>query len=197
MPPLTLFVAVLIVHVLAAMLLAGGAIPAWLIRRRVLTARTGDELATWLGVGAQAARFNPLLAFTVLGSALYMGAQGFWQATWFHVAAGLWVVDSATAVVLVQRSAMGIGAALARSGGTLSDEVDRTRSRMQWDIGLLVLRANAVATLYLMLAKPVFLSDALWAVVWSQMTSVILWGLGRAMRIMSEGVAAAPALTRR
>jgi hypothetical protein len=182
MPPITPFTAVLVVHVLSAMLLAGGGIPAAFVRQRVRQAQSGADLVTWLTFGAQAARFNPLLAGTVLVTALYMGSLGFWQAAWFRVAAALWVMDSVAAVALVQRSAIAIGAALGRAGSALSPEVEHLRLGRRWDVGLLVLRANAVATLYLMLAKPVFLHDAVWAVVVCQVVNAAVWaawvGLG-------------------
>ena len=186
---LPLFTIVLIVHIGAAMLLVGGAIAASLVRQRVRAAGNAAELGAWLAFGAQAARFNPLLSFTVLGTALYMGSKGFWYSPWFWVAGVLWLADVVLAVAFVQRGAQAIGAALARAGGILSPEVEQARDRRLWDIGLVGLRANAAAFLYLMLAKPLTLSDGVTVVALSHAVSLALWGVEVLQKSYSRSLA--------
>lgn len=151
---ISLYPAVLFVHISSAIALIGGSLVAPHIRTLIADASTVAELKTGLLLARRAARFNPLLAIVLLATGLYMGSLGWWHQPWFVVAFGGWWVNFLLATLVVKRNAIAIRQAALQEGEGLSERVDRLRRSRGWMIAARVMLGVDFSLLYLMLNKP-------------------------------------------
>jgi len=153
--PVSSYTLILFIHVLAATVLIGSSLFTPLLRRAGQTAVSVAELRRSLELGRRAARGNPLAAFTLLATGIYLGKDAWWAEAWFWVAIGAWLVNSALAAGVVQRTAQTLAIAASRAGdGPVGPEIDRLRRSRSWEHAEAVMRANDIALLYVMLDKP-------------------------------------------
>ena len=151
---MSLYSAVLFVHISSAIALIGGSLVAPHIRRLVAEARTVAELETGLLLARRAAKFSPLLAIVLLATGLYMGSLGWWRQPWFLVAVVGWCVNFLLAKLVVKRTAATIAQVAFQNREGLSERVDQLRRSPGWTIAGRVMLAVDFSLLFLMLNKP-------------------------------------------
>ena len=154
--------AVFLAHVIAGVWLVGGSLFAPYIRRAILAAPSVESLLGWLDFGRRSSAINPLMAFVLLGSGIYLGSAGFWSQGWFYVAAVSWLIDTLVVVLVIQRSAAGLAKAAAQVGqGPITPQLDALRRSRAWDLGEQVMWASDLGMLYVMYMKPSALESCL------------------------------------
>jgi len=182
---------ILLVHIIAGVLLVGSSAFAPQVAGALRRAPNVESLLMCLDFGRRTSAANPALAFVLLGTGIYLGSAGWWSTGWFWVAAVSWVVNSALAAGVVQRSAAALAKAAARVGhGPVTAELDAMRRARAWDIAEQVMLASDVGVLYAMFVKPsaleaMFVIAGIFAVVFG-------WHAARsARRAAAEHAAAA------
>lgn len=151
---LSIYSVVLVAHVTAATVLIGSSLVVPLIRRSVLGAGSTTELLMWLGLGHRAERMNPVSAFLVLGTGVYLGSAGWWGQGWFYVAVALWVLNAVLAAGVVRRAESALTAAARASHGPVTADVDALRRSAAWVMASSVILASDLTMLYVMFIKP-------------------------------------------
>ncbi len=155
MPELSIYPVLLFIHVLSAIVLMGSTLFAPLARGFVLGARTAADLRASLDLSRRAAKWNPLSAFVLLASGIYLGSWGWWSQPWFYVAIAAWVADSALAVAVLQRSEQAMAALAGRAAdGLIAPEVDAMRRSRKWGLTHAAMFAGDLAILFVMFVKP-------------------------------------------
>lgn len=153
---MTTYSLAVLVHVTAATLLIGRSMAERPIHRAIVAAPTLPLLRAWLEFGRRSAQANPVIAFAVLGTGLYLGSLGWWTESWFQVAAAAWVANSLLAARIIAPAARALGAAASGGDGPVPPSLDAARRGAAWPLAAAVMRANDLAMLYVMLAKPLF-----------------------------------------
>lgn len=148
---------VLTTHIAAAVVLIGGSIlvgPA--VRRWIRKADRVSDIARWLVASKPLSVANPISAFALLGTGIYLAALGhWWRAGWVQVAIGFWIVNSVLGARLVEPSMKRIAElTFGSSTNMISLELDRARRSRWLDIWSDVMLANDIGILYLMTNKP-------------------------------------------
>lgn len=154
--------AILLLHITAGFLMVGSSMFSPLTRRAILSARTVDALRAWLDFAHRASRANPVVALTLLGTGIYLGAAGWWNQAWFYVALAAWVVNSVLSVAVIERSTNVLARAAGRSGaGPLEPELEEMRANPVWDVAEEIVRANDLAMIVVMVVKPSLVESCL------------------------------------
>lgn len=165
MSEMSLYTWMLFVHVASAMVLIGVSVVMPAVRTATLKAATLAELRGLLDFSRRAHRWNPLAAFVLLGTGIYLGSIGWWTQPWFHVAVGAWVMNALLAGAVVERSARQLGAAAVAAGdGPIPRHIDALRLARAPRIAHGLMTANDAAILYLMFQKPGLPESLLWLV---------------------------------
>lgn len=151
----SLYDVVLFLHLAAAIHLLGTAIVSPMLVSRIGTAATRSELLSWLGFLRGLTRFNPLSAFVLLLSGIYLGSAGWWATGWFYVSAVAWVVSSALAGAVLKPTGQRIAqAAAADVSAPIDAALDALRHARGWKVAEKVMLGSDVAMLWIMVAKP-------------------------------------------
>lgn len=155
MPEFSIYSSILFIHVISAVVLAGSTLYAPLARGLVRSAESVEDLKRSLDLARRATKWNPLVAFVLLGSGIYLGSWGWWTQAWFFVAAGAWVANSALAVAGITRleEAMARMVDEARKG-PIPVEVDALRHSRTLNLAHGAMLANDIAMFYVMYSKP-------------------------------------------
>lgn len=143
---------VLFLHIASAVLLIGGSLAGLLARSAVRRCVTARDVAVVLALGRPLSVMNPLSAFSLLGSGIYLASVGHWWTTpWVLVAVVMWMANVAIAKGLVgpviTRLAEQVGAG---GGGPLTRDAHVFRRSIAWTFGGDLLVAHDVAILLLM-----------------------------------------------
>ena len=152
---LSVYAWALLAHVTAGSVLIGSSMVAVPVRRAAVGASSLDPLRMWLDFGRRSARANPIAAFVLLATGIYLGSSGWWTEPWFYVAAATWVINSSLAVLIVNPTAGTLGAAAARATGPeIPPDVAVLLRSTAWPIAEAIMRANDLVMLYVMFNKP-------------------------------------------
>lgn len=145
----------LVVHVLAAAILVGNSILIAPVRRIFVDARTVSAARLWLGYERVLARLNPISAFVLLATGIYLGSAGWWSQGWFYIAVAAWLVNSFLAARVLKPAAAALEHAVGRAGeGQVTAEIDALQSARTWTTAIGVMRGSDIAMVYVMLIKP-------------------------------------------
>lgn len=139
---MSLYEVALFLHIAAAVHLIGTSLVSPLIVHRVRRAPTRDELLQWLGLGKQATRFNPVSAFVLLATGVYLGTAGWWKTGWFGVSVFAWILSSVLAGAVIKPAAQHI----AQTGST--------EATGRWTFAEQIMLGSDAAMLWIMIAKP-------------------------------------------
>lgn len=146
---------VLFVHVLSAVLLAGGTLSHPHTRAAIRDARSSQELADWLAFERRSSKWKPVLALVLLASGIYLGSAGWWTQSWFYVSVATWVANAVLAGVVLGRAEQALAGAIAQAPeGPVPPVADRLRRSTVWAAASGAMIANDVVLLYVMFNKP-------------------------------------------
>jgi len=161
---MSLHVAVLFLHVVAALVLVGHSLGTPLVLAAIRDAPTTAALLPWLRFAHHSARVNPFAAIVLLATGIQLGS-GRWDEGWLLVSCALYVVNSALAVGVVKGTGQRVAAlALADAGAAVSPALDTLRRSPRWALAADALIATGLATLFLMVAQPGLLASVAVAV---------------------------------
>lgn len=147
--------AVLLVHVVSAVVVVGHSLLAPVSRHLALRAATLPELRAHVELGRRAARWTPVAAMVVLASGAYLGSYGWWTQSWFFVSLGAWLASALLSAAVVQRAEHGLSRAAQAAGEwIIPADADRLRRSRRWTAALASTLANDVAMVVVMYQKP-------------------------------------------
>lgn len=151
---MSILAAVLVLHVLAAILLAGHSFATPLVLAAIRGAPTNATLRPLLLFARDSARASPIAALVLLGTGIWLGA-GRWDEGWLQVSAALWLLNSALAGGVVKATGQRLAALVMPAGdGVVSPEADAVRRSPRWDLAAHAMIANDLALLLLMYVQP-------------------------------------------
>ncbi|MCC6897852.1 MAG: hypothetical protein IT377_02695 [Polyangiaceae bacterium] len=152
---MTLYTAVVFVHVASATFLVGGATSSPFVRRAMRRAGTVRELSAWADFMRQSSRANPAVAIALLATGLYLGTAGWWNSAWFVIAVAFWVMNGAWGARVLATEGAKIGAAAALlPDGPVPPALDQLRRSERMDLASSVMIGADAAVMFSMIAKP-------------------------------------------
>ena len=158
---MTLVRLVLFVHILAGVILLGHSLLSPLLLAATRRASTLEALRAATGLARQASRANPIAAFAVLASGIYL-ATGRWAEAWLYMSCAQWVVSAAlSAAVVLPIDGRLHRLAAAAGDGPLTAEIDATRRSTRWTVASDAVLAGDLAVLCLMTLQPGLLGSLL------------------------------------
>lgn len=179
MTPQALYPVLVFVHVLAAIVLLGSSLFTPLVRASIRSAATVGEVRTWLGFARSMGRFNPAASLLVLATGVYLGSFGWWNAPWFAVALGAFLVNLILALRVVKPLGMSLASLLGGPAETrIPEAADRRRRTPSWELATDAMIANDCVLLFLMLGKP-GLGTSLALLFAAQVGMILLRGMFR------------------
>lgn len=179
---MSLYMLVLLLHVLSATLLLGTSVvgePAV----RAAARRTGSarDLRAYVDLGGRLGPIGPVAALLVLATGLYLtGVIGAWSLGWVQLSLALWLVNSVVAVAVVKPAVGTVSAEVgAPSDDPIGPRLDGVRWSAAWTWGVDVLATNDAVMLCIMVLKPGLAASV--AVLAAAHATVIAgrWVLGR------------------
>jgi len=143
---------ILFLHIASAVLLIGGSVAGILVRSAVRRCSTTREVAAVLALGRPLSIMNPLSAFALLGTGIYLASMGRWWTTpWVLTAVLTWVINVVVAKGVVGRVVQCLTEHVGRVGEEpVTHDVDIVRRSAAWTVGGDLLVANDLAILFLM-----------------------------------------------
>lgn len=128
---------VLFLHIASAALLIGGSLAGILFRSAVRRSSTPREIAAVLALGRPLSVMNPLSAFSLLGTGIYLTSMGrWWTAPWVLVAMLTWVVNVVIAKGAVGRAVERLAGRVGTTvEGRLDPDLDMVRPSVAWTVG--------------------------------------------------------------
>lgn len=148
---------VVFIHIVAATLLVGASLlAAPAIGAAIRRAGTTQEIRALLRLGRPLGTLNPLSAFIVLASGVFLAAATrFWMFAWVQVAVLFWLVNAVIAASLVKPPMQALAdSVMAGPDGPVDARTDALRRSKRWSFGGDVLMANDVAMVFLMTVRP-------------------------------------------